>query len=278
MKKLIYITVAALALAACGTSTTKDNDPWGQIDPGEANKRSTVVEFSMTSSAMNRRMHCQVWLPADYDKSKTYPFLYLLHGYETGDQNGRFDKCWLEKGNASRIADDYQKAGGVPMVIVMPNGLDKFYVRDGYEQYFENELMAAVEAEYKCNGKRAIAGLSMGGFGTFFHSISYPTKFTYAYAMSPATNMDMRPMGIDFHVNMIDLVNKLPDKSVLPSFTIELGLQDTTVSNSDARALSNHLKKNNGPCELIERNGTHYWDFWQECLPTALIRVGESFK
>ena len=270
MKKLFYLTLAFCVWTACGTSKTKDNDPWGNIDPSEASKRSSVVEFSMTSKAMNRKMYCQVWLPANYDKSKTYPFLYLLHGYETSDQNGRFDRCWTEKGNAAVIADDYQRNGGVPMVIVMPNGLDKFYIKDGYEEYFENELMAAVEAEYKGNNKRAIAGLSMGGFGTFYHAISYPTKFTYAYAMSPATNF--------WEINMIDLVNKHPDKSVLPSFTIELGNQDTTVNNGDARALANHLKKNNVPCELIERDGIHYWDFWQGCLPNALIQVGKSFE
>ena len=270
MKKLILLSMVMLVWTACGTSSTKDNDPWGQIDPGDASKQSAVVEFSMDSKAMNRQMHCQVWLPANYDKKNNYPFLYLLHGYETSDQNGRFDLCWIEKGNASKIADDYQKSGGVPMVIVMPNGLDKFYIAEGYEKYFEEELMTAVEAEYRCNGKRAIAGLSMGGFGTFYHSISYPTKFTYAYAMSPATNMS--------GINMINLVNKQSDKSVFPSFTIELGNQDYTVNNGDARSLARHMDKNGIPCELIERDGTHDWAFWQACLPKALIKVGQSFK
>ena len=272
MKKFFYLTVALLALAACGTSKTKDNDPWGEIDPGDANSQSAVVEFSMTSKAMGRTMHCQVWLPANYDKDKTYPFFYLLHGYETNDQNGRFDKYWIEKGNASKLADDYQKSGGVPMVIVMPNGLDKFYIWNGYEQYFEEELMPAVEAEYHGNGKRAIAGLSMGGFGTLYHAIAYHDKFTYAYAMSPATNMPQ--LGI----NMINVFNSQTDKTHFPGFTIELGNQDTTVSNSDARSLANHLKKNGVTCDLIERDGIHYWDFWQACLPKALIKVGQSFK
>ena len=276
MKRLFFLSLALLAWTACGTSTTKDNDPWGNVDPSEANKRSSVVEFSMTSKAMNRKMYCQVWLPANYDKTKTYPFLYLLHGYETNDQNGRFDRYWNEKGNASRIADDYQKSGGVPMVIVMPNGLDKFYVSDGYEKYFEEELIAAVEAEYKCNGKRAIAGLSMGGFGTFYHAIAYHDKFTYAYAMSPATNIDWRLYGIDFYINMIEVFNSQADKTHFPAFTIELGKQDNTVSNADAKALANHMVRNGITCEVIERDGIHYWDFWQECLPKALKKVGES--
>ena len=74
------------------------------------------------------------------------------------------------------------------MVIVMPNGLNKFYIADGYEQYFEEELMTEVEKKYHCNGKRAIGGLSMGGYGTLYHALTYPQKFTYAYAMSPAVD------------------------------------------------------------------------------------------
>lgn len=265
MKKLFYLTVAVLALAACGTSKTKDNDPWGQIDPGEAGKQSLVVESAVKSSVLNQSMSYSVWLPAGYDKTKTYPFLYLLHGYEYGDQS-RLDRCWLDKGNAAKIADDYQKANGVPMVIVMPNGMSYFYQGD-YETYMHNELMPKVEADFKCNGKRAIAGLSMGGYGTLYHALKYPEKFLYAYAMSPAAD-----------ASMANYIDKQSDKSVFPAFTIEVGLQDMTVDNSKAKSLYNSMTKKGLTCEYIERDGTHDWPFWQACLPKALIKMGQSFK
>ena len=264
MKKLFYLTLALFAWTACGTSNTEDNDPWGTIDPGTANKQSAVVEFSMDSKAMGRKMHCQVWLPANYDKKETYPFLYLLHGYETSDQNGRFDRCWLDKGNAAKIADDYQKANGVPMVIVMPNGLDKFYMSDGYEEYFETELMPQIEAEYGCNGKRGISGLSMGGFGTLYHALKYPSKFTYAYAMSPAVDMSMAQMVSG------------PDG--LPGITIETGENDYTTQLSSITPFVNAMKGKGVEIDLITRAGGHEWPFWQVCLPKALIKIGQSFK
>ena len=265
MKKLLYLTVAALALAACGTSKTKDNDPWGEIDPSDAGKQSLVVESAVKSSVLNQSMSYSVWLPAGYDKTKTSPFLDLLHGYEYGDQS-RLDRCWLDKGNAAKIADDYQKANGVPMVIVMPNGMSYFYQGD-YETYMHNELMPAVEAEYKCNGKRAIAGLSMGGYGTLYHALKYPSKFTYAYAMSPAAD-----------TSMSKYIDAQSDKSVFPAFTIEVGLQDMTVDNSKAKSLYNTMTKKGLTGEYIEREGTHDWPFWQACLPKTLIKVGQSFK
>ncbi|MBR4808949.1 MAG: hypothetical protein IK031_01555 [Bacteroidales bacterium] len=266
MKKL-YILFAILAAVSCGTSNTQNNDPWGKVDPEKAAAQSKVLaELSMQSVKMGRSMTYSVWLPAEFDESKTYPFLYLLHGYETNDQNAHYDRCWLDKGNAAKIADDYQKAGGVPMVIIMPNGLDKFYTSDGYEDYFEQELMKKVEADYHCNGKRAIAGLSMGGYGTLYHALKYPDKFTYAYAMSPAAQTWMS-----------SFIDAQADKSVFPAFTIEVGEQDYTVNNADAKSLYNAMVSKGLTAEYISRAGTHDWVFWKQCLPKTLVAVGNSF-
>lgn len=278
MKKFLYLSAVLLAWTACDTSKTKDNDPWGNINPEDGPKKSQVFRtLSMQSSKMGRKMTYSVWLPAEYDESRTYPFFYLLHGYETNDQNGVFDVCWLDKGNAARIADDYQRAGGVPMVIIMPNGLNKFYQADGYEAYFEEELMAKVEADYHCNGKRAIGGLSMGGYGTIYHALKYPQKFTYAYPMSAAASMPGIPDPKDF----IDLQS---DMSVFPPFTFEVGSNDGTVGyNVGSKILYQYMQSKGIPCEWVEWTtgnswGDHIWEFWQECLPKALIKVGESFQ
>ena len=268
--QILFLTMLAGVLVSCGTSKTKDNDPWGDIDPGQVEVQSAAFNGTVHSNAMNRDMTFSVWLPGGYDKKKTYPFLYLLHGYEDSNQNATWNRCWLDKGNAAKIADDYQKSGGVPMVIIMPNGLDKFYYNDGYETFFEEELMAYVEAEYKCNGKRAIAGLSMGGFGTLWHSTKFPKKFTYAYAMSPAASW----YGLDPKNN----ITSAPDKSVFPAFTIEVGKQDMTVQNSQSKSLYNTMIKAGLTAEYVERDGSHDWPFWQACLPKALIKIGNSFK
>lgn len=262
MRKCVFFLLALSVLTACGTSSTKDNDPWGNIDPSEAEKQSAVVEGSFQSSVMKQNMTYSVWLPSGYDKSKTYPFLYLLHGYEYGDQS-RLDRCWLDKGNAAKIADDYQKTYGIAMIIIMPNGLSSFYQGD-YETYLHEELMPKVEKEYNCNKQRAIAGLSMGGYGTLYHALKYPSKFVYAYAMSPAADTWM--------ASLID------DKSVYPGFTIEVGLQDYTVDNSKAKSLYNSMVKKGIACDWVERDGTHDWPFWQVCLPKALIKAGKAFK
>ena len=276
MKRFFLFLVSTLAVISCGTSSTKDNDPWGKVDPSTSPKKSQVFRsLSMQSSKMGRKMTYSVWLPAGYDENKTYPFFYLLHGYEDGNQNATHDLCWLDKGNMDMIASDYQKSGGVPMVIIMPNGLDKFYMADGYEAYFEEELMKKVEADYHCNGKRAIAGLSMGGFGTIYHALKYPQKFTYAYPMSPAAKMGA--------VDPKSFISLQSDMSVFPPFTFEVGTNDMTVGyNADSKVLYNYMVSKGIPCEWDEWTtgqwNDHIWEFWQAALPKALAKVGKSFK
>lgn len=263
VKRLAVVALGALALSACN-KPVEDFKEEGQVDILELLNKEDQLYQDMTiqSTYKKRVMTYSVWLPNGYDKRKEYPFLYLLHGYEQGDQS-HLDRCWVEKGNARAIAQEYVKKGGVPMVIVMPNGLSDFYMGD-YEQYFNEELMPKVESIYKCNGKRAISGLSMGGFGTVYHALKYPQKYTYAYAMSPAVNDSM--------------VSMVTDVSVLPGMTIETGEDDTTTKMEDITPFVNAMKEKGYVIEYITRPGIHYWNFWQECLPKALQKIGESFK
>ena len=263
---ILALALGALALSGCGKNNagTQDTEKVDVLDLlGKEDK--LYQDLTITSKAMSRKMTYSVWLPGGYDTAKKYPVLYLLHGYESGDQ-AHLDRCWVEKGNARQIAQEYVRGGGVPMIIVMPNGLSSFY-QGAYETYLHEELIPYVEESFGGNGKRAIAGLSMGGYGTLYNALKYPSSFTYAYAMSPAV------MG-----SMKELVDLQSDKSVFPAFTVEVGNQDTTVDNAAAKDLADYMLSLGIEVEYIARDGIHYWDFWQQCLPKALQKVGESFK
>lgn len=267
MKRFFCIFVVALgvlSLSACGKSAVPETDEVDILDLLNAEDK-LYQGLTITSKNLSRKITYSVWLPNGYDVSRKYPFLYLLHGYESGDQN-HLDQKWVEMGNAREIAKAYVRDGGVPMVIVMPNGLSSFY-SGNYEAYLHEELIPAVEKSFGGSGKRAIAGLSMGGYGTLLHALKYPEKFSYAYAMSPAVMGDMKTF-----------VDEQPDKSVFPAFTIEVGNQDTTVDNAAAQDLANYMQDAGIKVDFIARDGIHYWNFWQECLPKALEKVGASFK
>lgn len=263
MRNRILLTVfAALLLVSCGEKPALDSQEDARqnlLDILNAEDR-LYRDQSLTSTWMKRKMAYSVWLPNGYDSSKEYPFLYLLHGY--GDDSN----SWLDKGKARSIAKEYVTKGGTPMVIVMPDGLTSFY-SGNWESYFHQELIPAVEKAFRCSGKRAIAGLSMGGYGTLYHALNHPGLFLYAYAMSPAVMGDMK-----------SLVDAQADKRIFPGFTVEVGNQDMVVDNAGAKDLADYMEGQGLHVEYIARDGTHDWNFWQECLPKALQKAGESFK
>lgn len=253
------VALGVLALSACSKKDDSQQQEKTSIkDLLYANsevKRDLVID----SKPMKQEMKYNLYLPPHFDAETAYPILYLLHG--AGDDQG----AWLDKGDAQKFADRYIKAGGTPMIIVMPDAQLTFYMGD-FENYFFNELMPEVEGRYKFSGKRAVAGLSMGGFGTLYYALSRPAMFTCAYAMSPASNLWFKTF-----------VDAQEDKSVFPPFTIEVGNQDTTVNNAESQELADYMKEQGLSVDFIARDGIHYWDFWQQCLPKALKKVGESF-
>jgi len=124
-----------------------------------------------------------IYLPPDYETSqRSYPVLYLLHG-AGDDQTG-----WVQFGEVLRITDQAIKDGtATPMIIVMPdaNTAKRGYFNDingkwKYEDFFFDELMPHVEKTYRIKGEkrfRAIAGLSMGGGGSFMYALHRPELF-----------------------------------------------------------------------------------------------------
>ena len=274
-RQILLTAVAVMALAVGCQKLPNDGGKKKDSVPS-----GTVVQSSMLSAKRARTMKYTVWLPAGYDEKKTYPFLYLLHG--AGDDNN----SWIEKGGADKIANQYLADDGVPMVIIMPDALLTFYVNmeevtnpmlqgldqiGHYEEYFFEELMPKVEEQYHCNGKRALAGLSMGGWGTLYYGLKYPEMFKYGYAMSPATGIDGLP------VSLRDLISKQSSTSVFPFITLESGIQDYTVGIQSVRDCDELLTSYDVKHHFIERNGGHDWKFWPVCLEKALVEIGKSF-
>lgn len=266
--KLYLLLACVVLLGGCGKDDPKEDDT------PDIMKSSAKVykDRSIYSDAMNMSISYSIWLPPSYDENKTYPVLYLLHGYEFFEtQIANAHNGWFTQASLNSNATKYIWGGGELFIIVTPNGQNSFYMDDyddrhlKYGTFFEDEFIPFIEKEYHGNGKRAIAGLSMGGFGTLYHCLTHPEKFTYAYACSPAA------WGLEGVV-------KSCDKSKVPGITLETGTEDMTVSLNTVTSFSDVLKENGIDHELITRSGGHTWQFWEACLPKILKKVGESFK
>jgi len=131
----------------------------------------------------------RVLLPEGYDAlgSTRYPVLYLLHG--AGDSYA----TWVENTDVVAFSAD------LPVIIVMPDGGDSpdsgWYSDwvDGsrdWESFHIDVLIDYVDATFLTlgDGHRAVAGLSMGGFGAMSYAGRHPDLFEAAASFSGAVD------------------------------------------------------------------------------------------
>ena len=101
----------------------------------------------------------------------------------------------MQFGEVLHIADKAIRQGkATPMIIVMPdaNTGRRGYFNDPtdqwrYEDFFFEEFMPMVEKEFRIKSEkryRAIAGLSMGGGGSFMYALHHPELFSSACPLS----------------------------------------------------------------------------------------------
>lgn len=241
-----------------------------------------------------------VYLPPDYETSqRSYPVLYLLHGLGD-DQTG-----WVQFGEVLTIADEAIKSGNAtPMVIIMPdaNTGRVGYVNDPkgewrYEDFFFQELMPYVEKTYRIKSDkryRAVAGLSMGGEGTFIYALHHPELFSSACPLSAATGpatpgeittyrlwqaKDISAAESEAYFNkysVIHLIQNMPDsqkKSV--RWFIDCGDDDFLYEGNCLVHIA--MRKKEIPHEFRIRDGAHNWTYWRASLPVVLDFVSMSF-
>lgn len=151
-------------------------------------------ELTLHSAALGRTNKVRVLLPAGYAgaaaTARRYPMLLLLHG-AGGDQ-----RSWT-------VSSDVEShTAPLGLIVVMPDaGKNSFYSDwlDGpqWETHLLDELVPWVDATYRTVGTRegrAIAGLSMGGFGSMSYAARHPDRFVAAAAFSGA--VDIADLGI----------------------------------------------------------------------------------
>ena len=141
-------------------------------------------DLSMTSTILNGERKYAIYLPPDYETSqRSYPVLYLLHG---AGEAGHI--AWVQCGEVLYIADKTIKEGKcTPMIIVMPdaNAGKRGYFNSvkgdwRFEDFFFLEFIPFIEGKYRIRGEkryRAVAGLSMGGGGTYIYALHHRNCF-----------------------------------------------------------------------------------------------------
>ena len=229
-------------------------------------------------------MHYMIVLPADYDRSqRRYPVLYLLHGW-AGDY-----KNWVTLTNLVGYSQPY------PMIIVTPDAQNSWYMNsatiaeDRFEDYIADDLIREIDRQWRTiasSHRRAIAGLSMGGYGSILFGVKHSDLFAVVGSVSGAFD---GPLGIEQVMPVlresIDRAFGTADNATrttnnifsllenaegpkLPYLFLECGSQDPLLPSN--RKFVMELSAKNIPYEYHEYPGAHSWEFWDNSLPMML--------
>lgn len=265
-----------------------------------AQSGKVMDNLTLQSKILGMERKYAIYLPADYEtSSRTYPVLYLLHG-GGDDQTG-----WVQFGEVLNITDKAVKEGtATPMIIVMPdaNTTLRGYSNNAtgtwlYEDFFFKELMPFVEKKYRIKTEkrfRAIAGLSMGGDGSFTYALHHPELFSSACPLSAATGPLTMEMAktyvrrsdstatdaqIEAYFNrqsVLQLINNMPEnQKKVVRWYIDCGDDDFLYEGNSLAHIA--MRKKEIPHEFRTRDGGHTWTYWRQALPEVLAFVSQAF-
>lgn len=242
--------------------------------------RKNVRTLKIAPKTLTREVSVNVILPKDYETSgKSYPVLYLLHGF-----GGTFSD-WNTKSGIAAYAQNR------PFIVVMPDGGNSWYLNTEkfgkVGDFFAQDLVSTIDQTFRTDKRRearAIAGLSMGGYGAWKVALDNPKLFCAAASLSgaliagegdPATNQQIAQLAMAIYgkvptkeeynkeriISRIEALMTGPNKSYAgPSLYFDIGKDDFLAPSN--RIIEQMLAERGVPYEFAEFEGVHDWKYW----------------
>ncbi len=220
---LIPVLALALLLCACGKKNTYIPEPLetednAAFDPYAYENRydiadklfekqsgvdygTVVKDLTYDSTVAGDKKQCNVLLPAGYDESKSYPVMYVVHGFGSSHNSQIDDDSYLTLLYGNMLHDGLT----VPMILVnMDMYTDKLADKDDksdeelrfiYDKAVEEihvDLMPFIERTYPVMTDRehtAVAGMSEGGAKSLCIGFTWLDEFGYIAAFAPDTGV-----------------------------------------------------------------------------------------
>lgn len=199
LNPFVLVSVMAVGFAACTDTGTTEQTSRAALapvpgaiylddDPDCPAPRCFEVDIPTPADVVVTNTRTRIILPTGYDEDKSHrwPVLYLLH-----DAPGDYSS-WTVQGQVYAAIKD------LPVIAIMPDGGggDPGWYSDWHDgsyqwQTYHMEVMLPyLESHLRVlgNGHRAIAGPSMGGYGSMRYSSAYPGRFTAAAGFSGAVD------------------------------------------------------------------------------------------
>ena len=215
----------------------------------DADKKGTVTYQSYVDVDGNTQS-VGVYLPADYDKAKTYPLIVVSHG-------GGGNECdWFSQGQLNNIMDNLIAQGGTKeAIVVTPNNTVYDWDFEKIAENLQDCLMPYLETIYNISGDvhdRAFCGLSMGSMTTLYMFYHFSERYDYFGAFSGGVAPGNAAFSLDDpHIREVKLLIGSAEEDMAYNFQ-DIGVPTTI----DA------LKEAEVPFEPYFVTGSHDWFCW----------------
>lgn len=273
----------ALGLGACHKGAGEASKDAPQLTP-----KVTMRDVTFYSKALQRDMPYRIVMPLSDVASRKLATVFLLHGGGGGFRD------WTNYSDVAKFAEH-------GLILVMPEGDSSYYAnsaerpQDRYEDYIVKDLIEDVESKFPAISRRegrAIAGVSMGGFGAINLALRHPEVYVFAGGISAAVDVPSRPFSIKrleqwrrFRVifgpwqgpaqksNDPFLLVRWADTQNAPYFFLTCGEQEGLLGPN--RQFVSLLEARHFPYEFHTIPGNHNWKQWDEWLPELFRRLEE---
>ncbi len=230
-------------------------------------------ELRYFSQVLKKQTAANIILPAA-DVPGPYHVMFLLHGLSDDHTN------WARRTSIERYVD------GLPLIVVMPDGVRSFYLDavEGppYGQALGIELPKLIQHYFPTKQPWCIAGLSMGGYGAIKLALDRSDLFRSAVSHSGALHFGhwidspdeefkrefIRVLGPNPVGGPADLHAQVLNAQSLPAIRIDCGTEDFLLEAN--RDFHRHLAENGIPHEYEEFPGDHSWPYWDSHIQEAI--------
>lgn len=246
-----------------------------------------IDTLSLDSRVLNRPVTVVAVLPDGASEHHPAPLLLLLHGY------GGDAFSWLKiKTGLPALVD---RTG---IALLCPDGGQSWYMdspvdtTSRYESFLVGELIPYADAHLpvaRDARHRAVAGLSMGGFGAMRLGLLHPDLFGAAGSMSGG--LDIRPFPGRWELDRllgrqsespenwermtpINLIAQL-DPARTPALIIDCGYDDFIFEVN--RAFHRELRRRGIPHDFCVRAGGHELSYWANAIDYQMLFFSKFF-
>lgn len=290
-------------VAAAGAAAVSEDAPAGSANAAQPTTRQiraasqparevtpegcTIVRFQLRAKRMDRDVWVSVMLPPQYEKEamRTFPVLFGLHGarapYDAFVNMSPLRRAMAEK----------------PFIVVAYDGDDFGWYVDSperpdsqFQSFLIDDLIPHLDRNYRTNGRRAITGFSMGGYGALHSMLVAPDLFYSVSGLSAAVGhfgeaeVPHRSVASIFgpyaanrevyekHQVLRRIAERLKQGKPLVPIMLRCGTEDTIVRYNRAfrdgvKALIDTLPANQKAgvvFEYEESPGGHNWPYWRD--------------